>query len=75
MTDHTSEGFDVARSRAPGFEYRVYFAIIFVIALPLSFVSWALGLSRPGSDEKEGKGFIGHAWHQASVITPLIFTA
>ena len=75
MTDHTSTGFENMRAhRAPGFEYRIYFAIIFVIALPLSFVSWALGLSRP-DDAAGSKGFIGRAWHQASVITPQIFKA
>ena len=74
MTDHTNNVFGNQRHRAPGFEYRVYFAIIFLISLPLAFVSWALGLANPGG-EASGKGFIGRAWHQASVITPQIFKA
>ncbi|MGD1926886.1 MAG: cytochrome PufQ [Paracoccaceae bacterium] len=74
MTDFTTN--QVSHSgRNPGIEYKLYFAIIFLISLPWCFVSWALGLARPDDEEVAGKGFIGRAWHQASVITPLIFSA
>lgn len=74
MTDYTANGIPQARTKTPSIEYRIYFAIIFVLSLPWAFVSWALGLARPDADAAE-KGFIGRAWHQASVITPLIFSA
>ncbi|MEM7423035.1 MAG: cytochrome PufQ [Pseudomonadota bacterium] len=75
MTDFTSGGGQPRISREPGVEYRLYFAIIFVISLPWAFVSWALGLVSPQDEEHAGKGFIGRAWLQASVITPQIFKA
>ncbi|MEM7507311.1 MAG: cytochrome PufQ [Pseudomonadota bacterium] len=74
MTDHATNGFTPARTRAPSFEYRCYFAIIFLVTLPWAFIGWALGLAHPGGEDA-GRGFIARAWHQASVITPMIFAA
>ncbi|MFK7943024.1 MAG: cytochrome PufQ [Paracoccaceae bacterium] len=74
MTDHTANGLTHERSKGPSIEYRIYFAIIFTLCLPWAFVSWGLGLAHPDADAAD-KGFIGRAWHQASVITPLIFSA
>ena len=72
MTDQTSNGFS-HRNAAPSVEYRIYFAIIFLISLPWAFVSWALGLAAPEGDQA-ARGFVARAWHQASIITPLIFS-
>ena len=74
MTDHTTNGFGSARTRRPTIEYRFYFAVIFLAYLPISLVTCLLGLARPGSDDA-CRTFIGRAWHRASVITPMIFTA
>lgn len=75
MTDHTANGLEHSRTKSPSIEYRIYFAIIFLLSLPWTFVSCVLGLCRPDDEDAAGKTFIGRAWHQASVITPLIFSA
>jgi len=72
MSDQTHNGYS-QRGQSPSIEYRIYFAIIFLISLPWAFVSWALGLEMPDCEDKR-TGFICRAWHQASVITPLIFS-
>ncbi|MEM6621520.1 MAG: cytochrome PufQ [Pseudomonadota bacterium] len=72
MSDHTANGLRAPR-KGPSIEYRCYFAIIFMFTLPWAFCSWALGLARPDADDAS-RGFVGRAWHQASVITPLIFS-
>lgn len=74
MTDQTSSGFGQLPASARSIEYRLYFAVIFLISLPWALVSWALGLARPDSEDS-GLGFIGRAWRQAAIITPLIFSA
>ena len=74
MTDLTSEGLTRAARRQNSWEYRFYFAIIFLISLPWALASWALGLARPESEDA-AKGFIARAWRQAAIITPAIFKA
>ena len=53
-------------------EYRVYYAIIFLLALPFVSFFWLrdLLLGKAGS-----KGILGRAKDEASTITPLIFSA
>ena len=78
MTDATNdipaEG-TVSRIKrtAPRREYYAYFAIIFIAALPLSFLTWALAAGRQLSLPE--KGPIARAWSQARIITPMIFHA
>lgn len=75
MTDHTANGLSHPRHRSPTIEYRIYFSIIFVLSLPFTFVTCVLGLCRPDDEDANGKHFVKRAWHKASVITPLIFSA
>lgn len=73
MTDQTSD-IQLARShRPPKAEFTVYFAIIFLAALPLAAIAWLLGTVRQG--KLNTKGPISRAWSQARIITPMIFSA
>ena len=54
-------------------EYYVYFAVIFLATLPLSFLTW--GLSAARRMELPERGPIKAAWSQAQIITPRIFSA
>ena len=74
MTDQTSESFGQMPARTRGIEYRIYFAIIFLISLPLCFVTCTLGLVRPDAPDC-GRNFVSRAWRQATIITPMIFSA
>ena len=74
MTDLTTDHLPRERRRSIKWEYRFYFGIIFLMALPWALLSWALGLARPDSEEAS-LGFIGRAWRRAAIITPMIFSA
>jgi len=54
-------------------EYYVYFAVIFLATLPLTFLTWGLSAARQMSLPKRGP--IKAAWSQAQIITPRIFSA
>jgi hypothetical protein len=71
MTDHATNGFGPVRTRRPILEYRIYFAIIFLVALPWAVISRLFGL---GGEADAGKGVLARAWRQAGTITPLIFS-
>jgi hypothetical protein len=73
MTDYTSNAPVERAHKAPRTEFYVYFAIIFVAALPLAALAWALGAARRRSFA--GKGPVARAWSQARIITPMIFSA
>ena len=74
MTDFTTEA-PIPRERhaPPRREFYAYFAIIFVAALPLASLTWALGTAR--RMEFPEKGPFARAWTQARIITPQIFSA
>lgn len=72
MTDYTSNT-PVARHKSPRTEFMIYFAIIFLAALPLAMLTWALGALRSGTIPD--KGPVARAWTQARIITPMIFSA
>ena len=74
MTDLTSTDLPRERRRSITWEYRFYFAIVFLISLPWALASWALGLARPETEDTR-LGFIGRAWRRAGIITPMIFSA
>ncbi|MEM7745447.1 MAG: cytochrome PufQ [Pseudomonadota bacterium] len=74
MSDQTANDVRHHRPHRPTIEYRIYFAIIFVLSLPFTFVTCVLGLCRPDDEDANGKDFVTRAWNQASVITPLIFS-
>ena len=80
MSDATSDlaqsshdGHAVTRRHAERTEFWVYFGIIFVVALPLATLTWALSVARARS--LTVKGPIARAWRQARIITPMIFAA
>ena len=74
MSDQTSNGgMETPVHKAPRTEFYVYFAIIFVAALPLACLAWALSMLRHGT--LANKGPIARAWSQARIITPMIFSA
>jgi hypothetical protein len=70
MTDHA---FDAHQSRhdrrTRGVEFWIYFALIFIAALPFALIKWARVLGR------DGKGIVRRAWAEADAITPTIFSA
>ena len=74
MTDFTTDA-PVTRTRhaPPKREFYAYFVIIFLAALPLSFLTWALAFGR--QMQLPEKGPISRAWSQARIITPMIFAA
>lgn len=63
----------VRKAAPPKREYYAYFTIIFLAALPLSFLTWALAAGRQMAIPE--KGPIARAWSQARIITPMIFAA
>jgi hypothetical protein len=71
MSDQTAGGMPHHAHRVPKAEFFVYFALIFVLALPVQALAW-LGsllwhLSMPGF------GPVRRAWADAASITPQIF--
>jgi PufQ cytochrome subunit len=68
----SEHGFHEGRRHRPSIEYRVYFATIFVLALPFAAVAWALGRLGGSSD---GAGVVRRALSEARTITPMIFSA
>lgn len=74
MTDFTTDATlktDRKRHAPRQGEYRVYFTIIFLMALTPAFLVWALSLLRVMAKQEHGP--VRTAWLQASVITPKIF--
>ena len=63
----------VRKAAPPRREYYAYFTIIFLAALPLSFLTWLLAAGR--QMQLPEKGPIARAWSQARIITPMIFAA
>ena len=59
------------------FEYRIYFALIFMISIPLAVFSWTLHLAIHGfgKGSEKNEGILKRAWGHAQVITPMIFAA
>jgi hypothetical protein len=59
------------------FEYRVYFALIFLISIPLATFAWIACLTMNIFKLKivQNEGIFKRAWGHAQVITPMIFTA
>ena len=71
MSDHTANGPAMRHERVPKLEYRIYFAAIFVAALPFTFVSTVADLAT-GRDTKDP---VRRALAEARAITPHIFAA
>ncbi len=73
MSDQTHDALEQHRPSITT-EYRVYFAIIFVLALPFATISWFRDLVT-GAFAKLHHGIVGRALTEASVTTPKIFSA
>jgi hypothetical protein len=73
MADQTSDLPMLRASKPPKAEFYTYFAIIFVAALPLATLAWALAALKSGRLAE--KGPVARAWSQARIITPMIFSA
>ncbi len=74
MTDHTHEMIaDYGRAhKAPTMEYRIYFSLIFIAALPFALGGVILSLFGLGGTRRSG-GMLKRALHEANAITPMIF--
>ncbi|MFN3936480.1 MAG: cytochrome PufQ [Gemmobacter sp.] len=77
MTDHSVNphvGVHRARPhRGTRAEYAIYFALIFLLALPVGVLSWSFELIRRGRLPRLGP--LGRALADARAITPKIFLA
>ena len=57
--------------RTPHAEFYVYFALIFVIAIPFAAIGWVVQL---GTERRlPPHGPLARAWREAGAITPAIF--
>lgn len=61
------------RHRAPRSEFNVYFAAIFVAAIPFVTLAWLRDVVIPGRDARRGP--LTRALSEARTITPMIFSA
>ena len=71
MSDHASSSAAPRHHKVPKLEYRIYFAAIFVAALPFTFVATVADLAT-GRDTKDP---VRRALAEARAITPHIFSA
>lgn len=75
MSDHTAgHGADHGTAhghRTPKAEFYVYFAMIFVIAIPIAAIAWAVAMVRERNLPVHGP--LARAWREAGAITPAIF--
>ena len=72
MTDYSASGALLPRSfRRPQVEFRFYFALIFLIAVPLACLAWIGAAVLRGRLSAQNP--VSRAWHQAGEITPYIF--
>ena len=71
MSDQTAGGHDTHAHRTPKAEFYVYFALIFVVAIPLAVVAWVWSAMR--DQRLPVHGPLARAWREAGAITPAIF--
>jgi hypothetical protein len=75
MSDHTA-GQGVGQTvghahRTPKAEFYVYFALIFLVAIPFATAAWVFALVRDRHLPVHGP--MARAWREAGAITPAIF--
>ncbi len=77
MTDHSANGADGNDehhpARTPRAEFYVYFAVIFLVAIPFAILGWVGAMVMQG--HMPDQNAIARAWSEAQAITPLIFRA
>jgi hypothetical protein len=72
MSDHTAGGHGHHHAtRAPRAEFIVYFALIFVLAIPFAAGFWLWQLASERRFPVHGP--LARAWREAGVVTPEIF--
>jgi PufQ cytochrome subunit len=73
MSDQTAGGGHHTHSahRTPKAEFYVYFALIFLVAIPFAAVGWIVGLLTERRLPVHGP--LARAWREAGSITPEIF--
>lgn len=75
MSDHTAgHGAGQGEShghRTPKAEFYVYFALIFMVAIPFATLAWVFALARDRHLPVHGP--MARAWREAGAITPAIF--
>lgn len=74
MTDMTSDmpGRQTGRRRRT-LEFHIYFALIFLFALPFALVLWVVDILRLRGFSHRGP--LDRAWAEANRTTPMIFSA
>jgi len=70
MSDHTAGGHHHAH-RTPRAEFRIYFAVIFLVAIPFAALAWVCNLVTERRLPVHGP--VARAWREAGAITPAIF--
>jgi hypothetical protein len=73
MTDNTVNAPRARLHRGSRTEFTVYFALIFLAALPFAALGWAFAALR--HRRLPAKGPVARAWCEARQITPMIFLA
>lgn len=73
MSDQTANMAPHRCDRVPKAEFRLYFALILLLALPFTTLGWIGALLRGGTWPEQGP--YARACAEARVITPLIFSA
>ena len=71
MSDHTAGDHAVHTTRTPKAEFYIYFALIFVVAIPLATLAWGWAVLR--HQRLPVHGPLARAWREAGAITPAIF--
>lgn len=74
MTDMTNTPMPrTANRQKRGLEYKIYFALIFILAIPVGTERWIANVVRKRSLNTRGP--LARAWADADRVTPLIFSA
>lgn len=71
MADYTVNAPRPRHERAQTWEYRLYFSVIFLLALVTGLITWSWRLASTGKLPTLGP--VGRALADASVIAPIIF--
>lgn len=75
MTDNTVNNGQVSQvrypARVPRVEFQIYFALIFLAALPIVSMMWLWSLV--STQRVPSGGPLARAWREAQVVTPTIF--
>ena len=73
MTDMTNASVSRPANSKRGLEFQLYFALIFILAIPVGTERWIANVVRKRSLNTRGP--LARAWAEADRITPLIFSA